>query len=135
MIQLPADKAVILFDGYCHLCSGLVILILKRDQRAYFAFAPLNGELGTSLKQQFNIPESTDSIVLIENGRAFLYAEAALRIAARLGGIYKLLLIGRVLPANWRDRIYRWVAKNRFQWFGKRNTCYLPDDQFRDRFL
>jgi len=135
MIELPEGKSLILFDGYCHLCSGVVRRILKFDSKRIFVFAPLESEVGTKWRAHFRIPDSVDSIILIEKSEAFIYADAALKIAGELGGIWRIFQIGYMLPKSWRDAIYRWIARNRMQWFGRRSACWLPDESLKDRFL
>ena len=135
MIELPEGKSLILFDGYCHLCSGVVQRILKYDSKHIFVFAPLGSEVGVKWRTRCKIPESVDSIVLIEKSEAYIYADAALKIAGKLGGVWQIFKIGYFLPGMWRDSIYRWVARNRMHWFGRRNSCWFPDDSLKDRFL
>lgn len=135
MIELPADKGLVLFDGYCHLCSGVVQRILKRDKAAYFRFAPLSSSLAAEIKTHFHIAENVDSIVLIEQGKAYVYADAAMRIGRKLGGVYRLLSVGRLLPRAWRDGIYKWIARHRLKWWGRSESCFLPDESYKERFL
>lgn len=133
-MTLPDGKALVLFDGYCHLCSWVVRRILKADKAGIFLFAPINSETGEFWKRKLKMPQ-VDSVVLVEADAYFLRSEAALKIAGRLGGFYRLLLILRVLPPGWRDKLYDWVARNRFRWFGRRQTCFLPKQDERQRFL
>ena len=135
MIDLPEGKSLILFDGYCHLCSGVVQRILKYDSKRIFVFAPLESEVGMKWRAHFQIPESVDSIILIDNSEAFVYADAALKIAGRLGGFWSIFRVGYLLPQKWRDSLYRWVARNRMHWFGRRKSCWFPDESLKDRFL
>ena len=132
---IPEGKALILFDGYCHLCSGLVARLLKADRKARFLFAPLSGNTALELRRSYSIPDSVDSIVLVEADGFTLYSDAVLRIARYVGGIYKILFIGYILPKTWRDSLYCFVARNRFRWFGRRNTCLVPDEKYSSRFL
>lgn len=134
-MTIPEGKSLILFDGYCHLCSGLVQYLLRHDSKERFLFCPLDSDLGRSFRKAYQIADSIDSIILIENNKAYIYSEAVFRIAVNLGAIHKLILIGRILPKSWSESIYRWGAKNRYGWFGKRETCMLPDVSFKDRFL
>lgn len=135
MKSVPPDKALILFDGYCHLCSRSVQLILKFDHQKQFLFTPLSGEIATETKRRLDIPETIDSIILVEKDHFYIESEAVLKIAGRLGGLFKLLLIVRILPRGWRDWLYRQFAANRFSWFGRRSTCLLPKPTDADRFL
>jgi predicted DCC family thiol-disulfide oxidoreductase YuxK len=135
MTPIPADKALILFDGYCHLCSRSVQLILKFDQKKQFLFSPLSGEFGEEIKNRLAIPNTIDSIILVENDHFYIQSEAALKIASRLGGLFKLILAARILPRSWRDYLYDQIAANRFNWFGRRDNCMLPNPEDADRFL
>ncbi|WP_299579927.1 DCC1-like thiol-disulfide oxidoreductase family protein [uncultured Sunxiuqinia sp.] len=135
MDKLPADKSLILFDGYCTLCSRLVQLILKYDRRKHFLFCALTSDTGQKIRQHLAIPEDIDSILLVENGQYYTHSEAVLKIAKQLGGFFRIGLIGRIMPKSWRDQLYCWIAKNRFHWFGRRNSCRMPLPEETDRFL
>ncbi len=135
MKSVPPNKALILFDGFCHLCSRSVQLILKFDHQKQFLFAPLTGDIGEEIKTKLAIPETIDSIILVENEQFYIKSEAVLKIAAHLGGLFKLLLVARILPQSWRDYLYELIATNRFNWFGQRNNCMLPNPEDADRFF
>lgn len=135
MMELPKGKSLILFDGYCHLCSGTVQRIIRLDKDFHFLFAPINSEVGQAWRNEFEIPESVDSIILITNDAYYTHDDAVLRIATEIGGLLKVLKIGYILPPSWRCGIYRLIARNRFSWFGRRSTCYLPNEKQRERFL
>lgn len=132
---VPQGKALILFDGYCHLCSAWVRGLLKADRNTYFLFAPLNGKTAAQLRREYAIPDSVDSIILLDDGRVAVYSDAVLQIARRIGGFYRLLFVGYILPKTWRDSLYRLLARNRFRWFGRRNNCLVPDEKYRSRLL
>ena len=134
-MKLPDDKGLVLFDGYCHLCSGLVQHILRKDKSAHFLFTPLDSSVGKAWRDFFEIPDSVDSIIVIEQEQYFLYSDAVLKIARQIGGWYFVFRIGYLLPHSWRDTVYRMIARRRFSWFGRRNSCFLPDDSLQDRFL
>ncbi|WP_163707870.1 thiol-disulfide oxidoreductase DCC family protein [Mangrovibacterium lignilyticum] len=135
MKQLPEDKSLILFDGYCHLCSGVVQTIVRHDRKFHFLFAPLNSPQGKEWRSYLKISDSIDSIILIEGEKAYVFADAAMRVASKLGGFYAIFKVGYFLPKKWRDAIYRWVARRRTGWFGRRDSCYLPNASAKDRFL
>ena len=127
---------IVLFDGVCNLCNGSVQFILKRDPRGTFRFASLQSEAGRSLMAGHGLdPGALSSVVLIEDGRAFEESSAALRIARHLPGPWKLLRVFAVVPRPLRDAVYRWIARNRYRWFGKTETCWLPTPELRARFL
>lgn len=129
-------KNIILFDGDCNFCDASVQFIIQRDPAAYFHFASLQSEIGQQLQAQYAIPHNVDSLVLIEQQKVYLTSTAALRIAKKLSGGWKLayLLIG--IPRPFRDRAYSYFAKNRYRWFGKKEQhCALPSPAVRKRFL
>jgi predicted DCC family thiol-disulfide oxidoreductase YuxK len=128
--------SIILFDGVCNLCDGVVQFVLKKDKKARFRFAALQSERGTALLKQFGL-STTDynSFVLIESGRVFQKSAAALQVFKGLGGVWTLLYAFIVLPRPIRDAIYDWVARNRYRFFGKKEECMLPTPEIRARFL
>lgn len=132
---VPDGKALILFDGYCHLCSAWVKRLLRADRKARFLFAPLSGATAEALRQTRAIPAVVDSIILVEAEGVSVYSDAMLRIARSVGGVYRFLLIGCIMPKTWRNSLYRLLARKRFVWFGRRDTCLLPDEKYRTRFL
>lgn len=129
---------VVLFDGVCNLCSASVQFIIDRDPQAHFRFASLQSPTAKALLAELgaSVPEGDpESVLLIEDGELFSRSEAALRIARRLRGPSRLAVMLRLLPHGLRDRAYRLVAKNRYRWFGKAESCRLPTPDLRARFL
>ncbi|RTQ46593.1 thiol-disulfide oxidoreductase DCC family protein [Hymenobacter gummosus] len=134
---MPADSSIILFDGVCNLCHGLVQFIIARDAQARFRFASLQSEAGQRLMPAGvnPDPDNPDSVVLIDNGRAYTHSAAILRILSRLGGPWRLLRVGYLLPRPLRDAAYRFVARHRYRWFGRQTECWLPTAELKARFL
>jgi len=131
-----AGHAIVLFDGVCNVCNSSMNFIIKRDAKRYFLFAPLQSPAGRSWQERLGLDaEHLDTTVLIEDGRAYLRSSAALRIARRLGGRYRLLYAFVVVPSPVRDFAYDWFARRRYRWFGKRDACIVPAPDVRDRFL
>ena len=129
-------KRIILFDGDCNFCDSSVQFIIKRDPAAHFLFTSLQSEKGLELTKKYAIPEDVDSLVLIENGKAFTKSSAALRIAKKLDGLWHLLFLFILVPRKIRDGVYDYVAKNRYKWFGKKeDACMLPSPEQRKRFI
>lgn len=131
-------NAIILFDGTCNLCNGTVRFVVRRDKAGRFRFGPLQGEAARRLCAAHGvaIPEGDpDSVVVIAGGRALERSDAALAIAARLPFPWRLLGVFRVLPRAVRDWAYRIVARNRYRWFGRRESCMLPTPELRARFI
>lgn len=127
---------VILFDGVCNLCNGAVNFVIDRDPEGVFTFGALQSEQAEALLQKHALPEDyLDSLVLLENGRLYVRSEAALRIARRLGGLWPLLYAFMAVPRPLRNRIYDWIASNRYGWFGRREQCRVPTPELRQRFL
>lgn len=137
MEKLPKDKKLILFDGVCNLCDVTVQFIIKHDKQDVFRFVALQSELGQEIVKYIGVDTSkTDSIILYEPGRAYYYkAEAAIRIAKELGGIYSLVGIFSVLPNWFSNKIYDYVARNRYKWYGKKEQCMIPTPEMKAKFL
>jgi predicted DCC family thiol-disulfide oxidoreductase YuxK len=127
---------LLLFDGVCNLCSASVQWIIKRDAREIFRFASLQSETGLDRLKKFNLPaNSLDSVVLIDKGKCYTHADAALHVARLLGGPWRLLLVFCAVPRPLRNRVYNWIANNRYRWFGKKDQCWLPTPDLRKRFV
>ncbi|MFC5471992.1 thiol-disulfide oxidoreductase DCC family protein [Cohnella suwonensis] len=129
-------KSIVLIDGVCHFCHGAAKFIIARDPKARFRFASLQSVTGESLLGEGGLSStSMDTFVLIENGKFYTKSTAALRIARRLAGGWPLLYAGIVVPKFARDAIYGFVAKRRYKWFGREDSCMLPTPDVRGRFL
>lgn len=127
---------IILFDGVCNLCNGVVTYIIKRDKKNVFKFAALQSEIGAQLIAKFNIDtEKVDSIILIDGEKQYEKSSAALHIAKHLSGAYPLLFGFMVVPRFIRDSVYDYVARNRYKWFGKKESCMIPTAELKSKFL
>lgn len=125
---------IVLFDGVCNLCASSVQWIIRHDPEGVFRFASLQGAVGSTLQREYNIPEDTDSIVFIEDGRYWIMSDAALRIARHCHG-WRWLYHLRFFPKVLRNAVYRLIAANRYRWFGKKSECWLPTPELKARFL
>jgi predicted DCC family thiol-disulfide oxidoreductase YuxK len=131
-----SEHAVVLFDGVCNLCNGAVNFIIDRDPDGYFRFAPLQSDVAGRLLAGTDAAGATlDTIVLVEDGTAYVRSTAALRIARHLSGAWPLLSAFLAVPRPLRDAVYDWVATRRYQWFGRREQCRVPTPALKDRFL
>jgi len=129
-------SAIILFDGVCNFCNSSVNFIIARDSSGYFRFAPLQSEVGEKLLKENGIDRiETDSVVVVEDGKAFTHSTAALKIARRLDGIWKIFYALIVVPRFIRDAAYKLFARYRYKLFGKKDACMLPTPEIRARFL
>ena len=137
--SFTTGTSLVLFDGECHLCNGLVQFVITRDPGGRFRFAPLQAEAGRRACAAAGLdlpPGATpNTIVVIQGGRAYVRSDAVLRIAAGLPFPWRFLAVGRMLPRPVRDAVYRLVARNRHRWFGRRRTCPVPRPEVRDRFI
>ena len=124
--DLTEGKILIQFDGMCILCSRTIQFILKADRKKKFLFQTI---------QQSSQSQTFDTVIVIDQQNSFRYFDAVLKIGKELGGIYKLIAIFRIFPKNWRHSFYLSIAKNRFKWFGMRETCYLPSREEKERFI
>jgi predicted DCC family thiol-disulfide oxidoreductase YuxK len=127
---------IILFDGVCNLCNDAVDFIIKRDRKNHFKFTSLQDNVTQRLLKEYNIKEGyLDSIILIRGNQIFYKSRAALEISKKLSGIWPLLYSFIILPSFLRDPIYDWIANNRYKWFGKKETCRLPSEDEKSKFL
>lgn len=130
------NKKIILFDGVCNLCNGSVLFIIKRDKKDLFQFAALQSELGQKLIKKHHIDTSKiDSILLLDSERYFAKSTAALKIARHLSGPYPLLYGFMILPRFFRNWVYDIIARNRYKWFGKKESCMIPTAELKAKFL
>jgi len=129
------DAPILLFDGVCNLCNGVVRFVIRFDAAGTFRLAPLQSEVGQALLARHDLPtEDFDSFVLIEDGAVATKSTAALRVARRLDGPWPLLYPLLYLPERTRDRVYDLVADYRYRVFGKKDQCPIPEPEIRDRF-
>jgi len=133
LLELPKGKKIILFDGVCNLCDAAVQYIIKYDKSDVFRFVSLQSELGQRLLKHIGIQtDKMASIVLYEPGIAYYYkSSAALEIAKNLQGIFTLATLFRLLPSGIRDLLYDYVAKNRYKWYGKKESCSVLTENSR----
>ena len=130
------SEAIVLFDGVCNFCSGSVLFIIKREPKGYFRFAALQTEAGEEIMKQFGIGEERpESIILVENGSVRYRSSAALRIARKLRHGWPLLYGFIIIPPVIRDFFYNIIAKNRYKWFGQKDSCFIPTPEILSRFL
>ena len=136
---LPVDRPVLLFDGVCNLCNGIVRFLISQDPEGRLRYASLQSEAGRRLlavcdaKMEDPLP---NTVVLVQEGKCYIKSEAALRTLQVLGGGYSWF--SRSLswfPRPFRDLVYDWVSRNRYRWFGKKDSCLLPTPELNNRFL
>jgi predicted DCC family thiol-disulfide oxidoreductase YuxK len=127
---------IIYFDGVCNLCKGSVQFILKRDKKDLFRFASLQGISGRAFLQANQISqEHLDTFILQEGEKIYTRSNAALRVLRHIGGFWKLCYLFIIVPRFIRDWVYDIISKNRYTWFGKKESCWLPEPKWEKRFL
>jgi predicted DCC family thiol-disulfide oxidoreductase YuxK len=128
--------SIILFDGVCNFCNRMVNIILKYDQDAHFQFAPSQSTAGINMLQQYKLDQKASaSVILIDNDKVYTKTDAVIQIATHLKGWPRLFMGLKYVPKFIRDLGYDLVSKNRYTLFGKRETCRIPDESTRHRFL
>lgn len=130
------NKSIILFDGVCNLCNASVNFVIKHDKKAQFLFASFQSDAAKEIMLHFNLKNlKLDSIVLVEGEKIYEKSTAALKIAKHLDGGFKAFYAFFIVPKFLRDLVYIFIAKNRYQWFGKRESCMVPSLELKNRFL
>ncbi|TXD48408.1 thiol-disulfide oxidoreductase DCC family protein [Polaribacter sp. IC073] len=137
MVDIPKNKKVILFDGVCNLCNTAVTKTITFDAKDTFLFAAIQSKKGQEIINYLKIDTSkTDSIILYEPGVSYeIKSTAALKIMNDFGGLWQLTRLLWVFPEVFRDYIYDFIAKNRYKWFGKKDSCMLPTAALKAKFL
>ena len=133
--EMEQKKPVILFDGVCNLCNSSVNFVIDRDPDGIFQFAALQSESASKIMDRHGMGHGLDTIVLLENDRVYDRSTAALRIARRLNGPWPILYAAIVIPKFLRDAVYRFIARNRYRWFGRSENCRVPTPALKARFL
>ncbi len=130
------SNPVILFDGICNLCNSAVRFVIRHDRKKQFRFASLQGEAGLQLMKQYHVQlPHTDSFILIYNQKVYIKSSAALMFLKMIGGPLALAYGFIIVPRFIRDGIYSWIAKNRYKWFGKKESCMIPEKDLSYLFL
>lgn len=128
--------SILLFDGHCSLCNAAVDFVLKRNTKKKLLLASIQGPAGQRVLKMYQLPPSyLDTLVLVEQGKVYLGSTAALRVARLLRGGWPLFYALIIIPKGLRDRIYQWIGKNRYKWFGRRASCRMPTASERAHFL
>ena len=137
MIDIPKNKKVILFDGVCNLCNQSVLKIIKYDKRNTFLFTALQSEKGKEILKLLRINSSkVDSIVLYDPGVSYdIKSTAALKIMQDFKGLWRISFLFLFIPEYIRNYLYDVIAKNRYQWFGKKEVCMIPTPELKAKFL
>lgn len=129
-------ERVIFFDGICNLCNASVQFAIERDKKNLFKFTALQGEYAKAVLPKFNVDlNQLNSIILLEDGQLYTKSTAALKIARKLNGLWPALYVFILVPKFIRDWFYDIIAKNRYKWWGRQESCWLPTPELKQRFI
>jgi predicted DCC family thiol-disulfide oxidoreductase YuxK len=138
-LEAMIARPLILFDGVCNLCNAWVRWVVERDKQGVFRLASLQSEAArralADARPSVSAAQLPDGVVLMDEDRLYTQSDAALRVARRLGLPYSLLALAILVPRPVRDALYRFVARNRYRWFGRRSVCMTPTPELAARFL
>ncbi|MBK9792533.1 MAG: thiol-disulfide oxidoreductase DCC family protein [Sphingobacteriales bacterium] len=129
-----SDK-IVLFDGVCNFCATSVQFIIRHDKTNSLKFSSLQSALGQELLTKYNMSKDLEGVVFIENNKAYFKSAAAFKIVRYFGGFWRILNVFSILPLFVTDFGYDIIAKNRYRWFGKKDSCMIPSPEIRSRFL
>jgi predicted DCC family thiol-disulfide oxidoreductase YuxK len=133
---MTGRKKIVYFDGVCNLCNWSVRFIIKHDKEKHFSFASLQSDFAKKRLSHVNGQDiKWDSVIYQEQDTIMIKSDAALGIVRHLDGAWKWLVIFKILPLKWRDRLYELVAANRYRWFGRTDQCMIPNPEIQSRFL
>ena len=137
LAELPEGKKILLFDGVCNLCNSSVQYVIKRDKKDEFRFVALQSELGQKVIKHIGISNlNIDSIVLYLPGIAYYYkSSAVIEISKLLQGFFNHGMLFRLVPSALRDVLYDYIARNRYKWYGKKESCMIPTPELKAKFL
>ena len=130
--------SIVFFDGVCNLCNGTVRFVVERDKHAYFRFASIQSDAGAEIMRKHGLEAphgDPTSIVVIEDDRAYQRSTAALHMVRHLTFPWKLGYAFIIVPRFIRDAVYNFIARHRYEWFGRRDVCMVPTPELRARFL
>lgn len=129
-------NSIILFDGVCNLCSAVVQFVLRHDKHQRFLFSPLQSQYAQKILAKYQLSnKDLNSFILIQNNQIYTQSTAAIKVVRALAFPTNLLAIAIIIPPFIRNYIYHIIATNRYRWFGKKNSCYIPASNWENRFI
>jgi len=126
---------IILFDGVCNLCNNSVSFLIKYDKNNIFKFVALQTSAGQSIIHQYGLLNEGKSVILIKDGIVYYKLDAVIEIAKQIKGWPRIFKYGCLFPKFFRDGIYNLIAKNRYFLFGRKETCAIPSEKDKERFI
>lgn len=132
---LSENYSIIFFDGVCNICNGYVNFLIKRDKAFKFKFSPLQSSAGHHISKSLKIEGEPQYIIVLSKRKVYTKSNAIVRILRDLGGFWSIFLILIIVPGVIRNKIYNIIAKNRYAWFGKMDSCMIPSEKDKERFI
>jgi predicted DCC family thiol-disulfide oxidoreductase YuxK len=127
---------ILLFDGVCNLCNGTVQFLLRIDRKQKLRFAALQSASGQQILDSYHYTgPPLQTVVFCSRGKLFTHSSGMLEVCRVIGFPWSSIYLFKLIPAPVRDAVYRWIARNRYRWFGKKETCWIPTPELRQRFL
>jgi len=135
-VEFPKNKQIILFDGICNYCNDTINKIIEEDKKNLFVFTPIQSEKGQEIIKYIGMNPNIDSIILYQPGQAYyVKSEAIFKIVRQLKSGFTLIKILSFFPSSLANLGYNYFAKNRYDWYGKKEACMIPTAEIRDKFL
>ncbi len=135
-LTLDSDEVIVVFDAECVLCSANAQFILNHDHRKRIVLASMQGKYGSALYRKHGIdPSNPETLIVVKSGRLCRNSDAIFSIYSALGWPWRTALILKIIPRFLRDPVYLLIARNRYRWFGKRESCWLPSTEYADRVI
>jgi predicted DCC family thiol-disulfide oxidoreductase YuxK len=131
----PVEHPIIFFDGVCGMCNRFVDIMIRADRRGVFRFAPLQGETAQRMLPPRDDNPALWSMLYLDERGLHDQSDASLQVYRRLGGIWTIPSWARFVPRAIRNPVYRFIARNRYRWFGRKESCRIPTPEERERFL
>ncbi|MFT4566422.1 MAG: putative DCC family thiol-disulfide oxidoreductase YuxK [Saprospiraceae bacterium] len=132
---LSKEHPIVFYDGVCNLCDGFVNFVIRNDPQGKIKFCALQDEQAVQIRKEARIEDNIDTVVGLHNEKIHTHSDVLFLVAEKLGGYWLFILPLQYFHKGFRDLIYRWVARNRYNWFGKRETCIIPSSDLTARFL
>ncbi|MCZ2224257.1 MAG: DCC1-like thiol-disulfide oxidoreductase family protein [Chitinophagales bacterium] len=129
------ENPIIIFDGVCNYCNKWINFSIKWNKKRNLRYTVMQGETGKILKNHYKIDNTIDSVVFIDKNKAYINSSAVINIAKHLQFPICLLYFLIIVPPFFRDKVYRWIAKNRYKWFGKKDSCMIPSKEIKQLFI
>lgn len=130
----PKQSGMLYFDGVCGMCNGVVNFMMAEDRHHSLRFAPLQGETAKG-NVEAKYLENLSTIIYQYKGKTYSESDAIIRALGSLGGMYKLMYVFKLVPKFIRDKVYGFISKNRYKWFGKKDACRMPTPEEREKML